>query len=131
VVWLTGFDTGLVFLRRSDFEHLGGYDETRAVAEDVDLMVRLRRLGKPLGQRLRRLRCVRTVTSTRKFDRHGDWHGLHLTARTIAASLLEPLLGRRTRRAVVEQAARSYWYEDRVSPPSPPAAAPPGPRRAE
>ena len=43
-------------------------------AEDVDMLVRLRRLGRARGQKLVRLRGVKTITSSRKFDRHGDWH---------------------------------------------------------
>jgi glycosyltransferase involved in cell wall biosynthesis len=74
MVWLTGFDTGAVFCRRADFEALGGYDEARLLAEDVEFLWRLRKLGRARGQRLRRLRGCKTITSTRKFDRHGDWH---------------------------------------------------------
>src|SRR5688572_27395300 len=36
LIWITGFDTGVVFWRRADFEAIGGYDETRMLAEDVD-----------------------------------------------------------------------------------------------
>src|SRR5688572_22390969 len=74
MVWLTGFDSGVVFMRRADFEAIGGYDERLPIAEDVDLLLRLRRLGRPRGRKLVRLRGVKAVTSTRKFDRHGDWH---------------------------------------------------------
>jgi glycosyltransferase involved in cell wall biosynthesis len=105
VVWLTGFDTGLVFCRRADFETLGGYDENRLVAEDVDFLLRLRRLGRSRGQRLCRLQGVKAVTSTRKFDRHGDWHYF-----TRMPALAWRLL--RDRRALTELAQR-YWYEDR------------------
>lgn len=105
LVWLTGFDTGLVFWRRADFEALGGYDETRRVAEDVDFLVRLRRLGRARGQALVRLRGVKTVTSTRKFDRHGDWH--YFTRM--------PALGWRLLRdpRTFTAFARRYWYEER------------------
>jgi glycosyltransferase involved in cell wall biosynthesis len=105
VVWLTGFDTGLVFLRRADFQQLGGYDENRAIAEDMDLMLRLRRLGRPRGQRLRRLRGVRTVTSTRKFDRHGDWHYFTQMPRVAWELLRDP--------GALPEFARRYWYGER------------------
>src|SRR5262249_44283102 len=39
MVWLTGFDTGVVFCRREDFQAVGGYDERRLVAEDVAFLV--------------------------------------------------------------------------------------------
>lgn len=105
VVWLTRFDTGLVFWRRADFEALGGYDEGRLVAEDLDFLWRLRRLGKARGQRLLRLRGVKTVTSTRKFDRHGDWHYF-----TQMPALVWRLL---RDRSALNAFARRYWYEDR------------------
>lgn len=105
LVWLTGFDTGLVFWRRADFETLGGYDESRMVAEDVDFLWRLRRLGRTRGQKLVRLRRVKAVTSTRKFDRHGDWH--YFTQMPAQGWRLL-----RDRRAL-NDFARRYWYEDR------------------
>ena len=104
-VWLTRFDTGLVFWRRADFEQLGGYDECRRVAEDVDFLWRLRRLGVERGQRLRRLRGVKAVTSTRKFDVHGDWHWF-----TQLPRLLWQLL--RNRHAFDDFVQR-YWYGGR------------------
>jgi glycosyltransferase involved in cell wall biosynthesis len=105
IVWLTNFDTGLVFWRRADFEALGGYDESRLFAEDVDFLWRLRRLGRTRGQRLVRLRGVRTVTSTRKFDARGDWH--YLTQMPAVAWKL--LRDHRT----ADEFARKYWYEGR------------------
>jgi len=105
MVWVTGFDTGIVFCRRVDFEFLGGYDESRVIAEDVDFLVRLRRLGRSRGQSLRRLRGVKTVTSTRKFDRHGDWH-YFLQMPRVAWNAL-----RRTETG--NAFIRRYWYEDR------------------
>jgi glycosyltransferase involved in cell wall biosynthesis len=105
LVWLTGFDTGVVFSRRADFEALGGYDERRMIAEDVDFLVRLRRLGRERGQKLVRLRNAKTVTSTRKFDRHGDWH--YFTRM--------PALGWRLLRdpRTFTDFAKRYWYEER------------------
>lgn len=105
LVWLTGFDTGLVFWRRGDFEALGGYDETRMAAEDVDFLLRLRRLGRARGQKLVRLRGAKTITSTRKFDRHGDWH--YFTRM--------PALGWRLLRDPRASTgfAKRYWYEER------------------
>ena len=105
IVWLTGFDTGVVFLRRADFEALGGYDESRLVAEDVDFLWRLRRLGRSRGQRLVRLRRVKAVTSARKFAKHGDWHWFTQMP-AIAWKLLRD-------RQAIDQFARRYWYEDR------------------
>ncbi len=105
MVWLTGFDTGVVFWRRADFVSLGGFDESRTVAEDVDFLLRLRRLGRQRRQRWRRLRGAKAITSARKFDRFGDWHYF---ARLPA--LLWALL---RSRGQLEAFIRRYWYEGR------------------
>jgi glycosyltransferase involved in cell wall biosynthesis len=105
MVWLTGFDTGLVFWRRADFEALGGYDEKLLLAEDVDFLWRLTRLGWRRGQKLVRLRDVKTITSTRKFDTHGDWHWF---------TQLPPQAWRALRdRAALNELANRYWYGGR------------------
>jgi glycosyltransferase involved in cell wall biosynthesis len=108
MVWLTGMDTGAVFLRRVDFEALGGYRERFRVAEDVDLLWRARALGRQRSprQRLTRLRGVKAVTSTRKFDVHGDWHYFRLMART-ALDLLRDR----------QHAGLEYWYGTGLRPP--------------
>lgn len=100
---VSGVEAGLAYLRREDFAALHGYDERRAALEDVDLLWRLRRLGRARGQVLARLRGAPAVFSTRKFDQRGDWHWLGLGARMIASR------GWRARRRseVVEQ----YWYD--------------------
>jgi glycosyltransferase involved in cell wall biosynthesis len=101
-VWLTGMDTGVVFCRRADFAAIGGYDESLLFAEDVDLLLRLRRLGRSRGQRLTRMRGAKTIASVRKFDEHGDWHYLTMMPRVAAGWLLR----RDTGRAFAER----YWY---------------------
>ena len=74
LVWLTGMDAGVVFCRKADFDAIGGYDETRLIAEDVAFLWSLRRLGKTRGQRLVRATRAKAIASTRKFDEFGDWH---------------------------------------------------------
>ena len=71
---IAGVDTGVVFCRREDFDAIGGYREQMMVAEDVDWMWRLKRHGRKRGARFMRTPTARAITSTRKFDRHGDWH---------------------------------------------------------
>lgn len=127
---LSGLDAGVVFCRRADFAAIGGYSESRLFAEDVQLLLDLRRRGKARGQRLARPRGAPAVTSARKFDRHGDWHALRLTLHTLARIAVSRWRGRRSRREIVDAVARGYWYEDRLSPPAPRADAPPGPPRA-
>ncbi len=104
-VWLTGMDTGVVFCRRDDFVRVGGYSESRHFAEDVDFLLKLTRLGWSRGQRLTRLRPVKAIASTRKFDRHGDWHYFTMMP-GLAAGTLWP-------RASASRRARRYWYDDR------------------
>jgi glycosyltransferase involved in cell wall biosynthesis len=105
LVWTTGFDTGLVFWRRADFQALGGYDETLLLAEDIDFLWRLTRLGRRRGQKLVRLRGVKTVTSTRKFDAHGDWHFFT----QLPFHALRALRDRTT----LSDFAKRYWYGGR------------------
>lgn len=104
MVLLTGMDTGVVFCRREDFEAVGGYDESRELAEDVAFLWAIRRLGKARGQHLVRLRSVKALASTRKFDQHGDWHYFtKIMPRTLPALLSR---GARTK------LAKRYWYGD-------------------
>jgi hypothetical protein len=74
MVGLMGMDSGVVFCLREDFETVGGYDENKLYAEDVAFLLAMRRLGRTRGQRLVRLRGVKALGSTRKFDQFGDWH---------------------------------------------------------
>jgi len=104
-VWLTRFDTGVVFFRRRDFEATGGYDEKLRVAEDVRFLLALRRVGRSQGKRLIRLRHVKAVASTRKFDEYGDWHYLTTMPRVAVGLLLK----RPSSQRLVER----YWYEPR------------------
>jgi glycosyltransferase involved in cell wall biosynthesis len=102
ISWLTRMRPGIYFLRRSDFVAIGGYDERLLFAEDVKLLVELRRLGRSRGQRLSAPRGARAVTSTRKFESHGEFHWLWLFARggwSIATG--RPPSAR----------LRGYWYD--------------------
>lgn len=105
LVWITGMDTGVVFMRREDFTRAGGYSEERHFAEDVDFLWKLIRLGRSRGRRLRRLRTVKAIASTRKFDRYGDWHYFWMMPRLA--------LGTFVPRASDHPTARRYWYDDR------------------
>jgi hypothetical protein len=95
----------VVFCRREDFVAVGGYDESRPIAEDVDLMLRLKRHGRKLGRRFVRLRGVKAVTSTRKFDDYGDWH-FWPTALQVGMLMLFSRQG-------FERKIKTYWYERR------------------
>jgi glycosyltransferase involved in cell wall biosynthesis len=101
IALLTGMDTGVVFVRRRDFEELGGYDESRLVAEDVAFLLSLKRLGKTRGQRLKRVTSAKVIVSTRKFDEFGDWHTISL----ISEGLRHFFNGKPT------EFTDRYWYK--------------------
>jgi glycosyltransferase involved in cell wall biosynthesis len=101
IVLVTGMDTGVVFCRRRDFDAVGGYDESRLVAEDVVFLQALRRLGKSRGQRLMRVTRAKAVASTRKFDEFGEWHMFPLLADGIRCLLTRDLTS----------FADRYWYK--------------------
>jgi glycosyltransferase involved in cell wall biosynthesis len=105
LVWLTGMDTGVTFCRREDFEAVGGYTEDMKFAEDVKLLLDLRRLGRGRRQRLGRTRSAKAIASTRKFDRYGEWHYFTLLARGLVGLLVRP--------RELERWAHEYWYSDR------------------
>ena len=91
-----------MFCRRDDFRAIGGYDETMRFAEDVKLLLDLRRFGRGRGARLARARGAKVIASTRKFDQFGDWHYLRLM-------MTAPwhLLSRRARTTFAD----GYWYK--------------------
>lgn len=100
-------DSGVVFCRREDWEAVGGYNEARPVAEDVQFLLDLKRLGRQRGQRYARAKGAKAITSSRKFDKHGDW-------RFLLGLLRAPLLGLIDRPGL-ERWIRRHWYEDRGS----------------
>ncbi len=103
ICWVTGMDTGVVFCRRRDFDEIGGYDETRLVAEDVGFLLALKRFGRTRGQRLERITRAKAIASTRKFDEFGDWHHFSLISEGVRHLL------RRTPTAFTDK----YWYKPR------------------
>lgn len=103
-IWATAMDTGVVFCRRRDFETIGGYDESRAYAEDVQFLWRLRRLGQRRGERLARVTRAKAIASVRKFDRYGEWHYLIGFARSACYLLFS--------RSKLDAWAQDYWYGD-------------------
>ncbi len=109
IVWLTRMDTGVVFCRREDFEAIGGYNEDLLFAEDVQLLWDLMRLGRKRDQKLSRITSARAIFSTRKFDRHGDWHYLWMPLRILYGWLFS--------KSSLDNFARMYWYPDQRTKP--------------
>ena len=98
-------DAGVVFCRRRDFQEVGGYNEDRFFAEDVQLLMDLARLGRKRGQRLGRGTKARAIFSTRKFDEYGDWHYFTAPFRLPWTTLHRP--------SSINEFARRYWYDRR------------------
>ena len=109
LVWLTRMDTGVVFCRREDFEAIGGYNEDLLFAEDVQLLWDLMRLGRKQGRKLSRITSARAIFSTRKFDKHGDWHYLWMPWRLLFGLLFS--------KSSLNNFARRYWYPDQRTKP--------------
>lgn len=65
---------GMFWCYRSDFEELGGFDESLVSLEDMDFAVRLKLLGDKRDKKYGVLKKNIIVTSARKFDRFGDWY---------------------------------------------------------
>ena len=105
LVYLMGVDAGVVFCRRADFETVGGYNEELHYAEDIQLLLDLKRLGRTHGLGFRRPKGVLAITSSRKFDKHGDWHYLTMMPRIGFWMLFD--------KKRVDAESKAYWYEDR------------------
>ena len=97
-------DTGVVFCAARDFDVIGGYNEERYFGEDVEFLWSLKRLGRQRGQRLARVTQVKAVSSTRKFDRHGDWHYFTMLFRLLPMMLRSP--------EASTDVIQRYWYGD-------------------
>lgn len=102
MVWLTGMDTGVVFCLKDDFEKIGGYNENRLFAEDVNFLWDLKKLGRSSGRKLARITSVKAVCSTRKFDEHGDWHYVRMLLRFLFSMLCS--------KTSMDKFAKKYWY---------------------
>jgi glycosyltransferase involved in cell wall biosynthesis len=116
---LANMDIGVIFCRRSDFETIGGYNEELLCAEDVEILVELKKLGKKRNQRFVRAKGARARTSARKFDSRGDWHYFTMAPPTAIFAMLfnRTALQRQMGAARINE----YWYDVRgpQSPQSP------------
>lgn len=104
LVLMIGINGGVVFCRRSDFERIGGYDESLLFAEDVRFMLALKRLARSRGQRLAADSRARVKLSTRKFDHRGQWHMVSTMCRAGWWWAFD--------RKKADAWAMDYWYSD-------------------
>lgn len=104
MVIVTRMDTGVVFCRKEDFDRIGGYNEQRLFAEDVQFLWDLKRLGRKRSQRLARVTSAKALASTRKFDKYGEWHYFTQMPRLAIMIFISP--------TATTDFAKRYWYED-------------------
>jgi len=99
LTWLARVNGGVVFCRADVFRAIGGYNENRRFAEDVEFFLAMRKAAKE--RRLKTLWSTRTpaVVSTRKFDRRGDWHMLAMGFWVL-------------RHRSVDKMVDDYWYDE-------------------
>jgi len=72
--WLLGIMGGLLFTEKKIFEDIGGFDESLYCAEDTKFALELKKYGTKAGKKFRILKDDYVITSTRSFDRFGDWY---------------------------------------------------------
>lgn len=111
VFFLANLDIGVVFCRTEDWKAVGGYNEDLKCAEDVELLVALKTLGKSRGQKFIRAKGARAITSARKFDLRGDWHYFFLGP---PSALFYMIFNRAAlQKKMGESRISEYWYDVR------------------
>ncbi len=73
--WVLRTGCMLYYLRRSDFDDMGGWNEQMYAAEDVDMSLRMKKAAKASGRKLRNLRG-RLTFCVRKFHMLPAWRTL-------------------------------------------------------
>ncbi len=97
-----GISGGSFWVRKKDFEALGGFDESKRSFEDVDFALRLKARGRALGLPFKTLWTASIVTSCRKFDQFGDWF-----------MVLNPHLFWKLSKGAAPELADQLWYEQK------------------
>ena len=65
---------GMFFVRRADFDAIGGFNEAWITVEDVEFARRLRAYGIKKGMRYATIWRAWITTSMRKLDAFGNWY---------------------------------------------------------
>jgi glycosyltransferase involved in cell wall biosynthesis len=69
-----GAPGGMFWFLRESFDSIGGFDESLVSVEDLDFAVRLKAFGKRHNKRYGIIQRDGITTSSRKFDKFGDWY---------------------------------------------------------
>ncbi|WP_127531340.1 glycosyltransferase [Paenibacillus kobensis] len=64
---------GMFWCRKRDFEAIGGFNEEMLMTEDAEFAKRLKQWGKKQRLQFGIIKQATLFTSTRKFDKMGDW----------------------------------------------------------
>jgi glycosyltransferase involved in cell wall biosynthesis len=103
ICYITGLSGGMFWFLKKDFDAVHGFDEKMFVLEDVDFARRLRTHGKQIGKKFIKLPRAYITTSSRKFDRFGDWTFLRLI-------FLEHARLRKSIKGCDNEFSLKYWY---------------------
>ncbi len=63
-----GLSGVLIYIRKKDFEKLGGFNEKYYAAEDIDFVLKMKTLGKDYNQKYSNIYQGYVITSSRKFQ---------------------------------------------------------------
>lgn len=98
---LSGIHPGILYLHKSTFDKMGGFDEKYYAGEEGFFLQNLKKLGKQEGKKLCVLKKGYVVASTRKHRMFGStkliWEGLKLMARP--------------RKNILDKDKCHIWYE--------------------
>ena len=100
MLWFVQITPGVIFCTADTFHTIGGYDENLHCAEDVRFFRDIRKQGRQQGLKTIRWTSAITLISTRKWDRHGDFH-------MIWSPIVEFF-----RHGSIKKIIRDYWYDD-------------------
>lgn len=73
-VVVKGITLGSFWVRKDVFMAVGGFKEVKY--DDIDFALRLKKYAKRTNRKFESIKKSLLVWSTRKFDKHGDWHWL-------------------------------------------------------
>lgn len=101
--WLLGIMCGLIFTEKETFEELGGFDESLYCAEDSKFVLELKRHGKQKRRKFKIITHDYVVTSTRTFDRLGDWYYFKNIPRVLLKGGSDAFRNK--------ELVRKFWYD--------------------